>query len=84
MLDYKHLEKHYIIFESANLRLIINRIRPEDNGIYECIANNEIGSTSSSARLTVVDFMPRFDGNAMPKRVFAVVGSELVHSHQYE
>uniref|UniRef100_F1KSD8 Contactin n=1 Tax=Ascaris suum TaxID=6253 RepID=F1KSD8_ASCSU len=58
-------------------KLIINRIRPEDNGIYECIANNEIGSTSSSARLTVVDFMPRFDGNAMPKRVFAVVGSEL-------
>ncbi|VDM39799.1 unnamed protein product [Toxocara canis] len=59
-------------------KLIISRIRAEDSGIYECIANNEVGSTSSSARLTVFDFMPRFDGNAMPKTVFAVAGIELV------
>ncbi|VDK44791.1 unnamed protein product [Anisakis simplex] len=59
-------------------RLTIKGIRREDSGIYECIAVNEVGSTSSSARLTVVDFMPRFDSNIMPKRIFAVIGAKLM------
>lgn len=61
-----------------NHRLTLTSARVEDSAVYQCIATNEVGSASSSARLTVSDFKPRFDEFTMPRKVFAVPGTRLV------
>uniref|UniRef100_A0A7E4WCE2 Down syndrome cell adhesion molecule-like protein Dscam2 n=1 Tax=Panagrellus redivivus TaxID=6233 RepID=A0A7E4WCE2_PANRE len=48
-----------------------------DSGIYQCIASNDVGSVSSSARLSVDDNAPKFHGNIFPRRVFVVESSKL-------
>uniref|UniRef100_A0A183CUK9 Immunoglobulin domain protein n=1 Tax=Gongylonema pulchrum TaxID=637853 RepID=A0A183CUK9_9BILA len=59
-------------------RLTITEALTEDSAVYQCIATNEIGSVSSSARLTVTDMKPRFDEFTMPRRIFTVPGAHLV------
>ncbi|CAI5443182.1 unnamed protein product [Caenorhabditis angaria] len=49
----------------------------KNSGVYQCIVSNEIGSSTSSALLSVRDSAPIFPPNAMPRRLFAAVGSTV-------
>uniref|UniRef100_UPI00398F447D immunoglobulin superfamily DCC subclass member 3 n=1 Tax=Pristiophorus japonicus TaxID=55135 RepID=UPI00398F447D len=44
----------HIKLKNNNNTLTINGISPEDEAIYQCIAENDAGSTQASARLTVL------------------------------
>ena len=39
--------------ESGSGALIVNDVRPEDEGFYCCIAENLLGSVNATAKLTV-------------------------------
>ena len=65
-------------FKIDNNILNILNVVENDSGIYQCIISNDVGSVSSSARLTVEDATPKFHGNIFPRRVFVVEGSKLV------
>ncbi|CAJ0568233.1 unnamed protein product, partial [Mesorhabditis spiculigera] len=57
--------------------LNVRNTTPNDTGVYECIVGNEMGSTVSSALVTVMDAAPEFPPMAMPSKVFATRGSTL-------
>ncbi|EFO91404.1 CRE-RIG-6 protein [Caenorhabditis remanei] len=48
-----------------------------DSGVYQCVVSNDVGSSSSSSLLTVKDSAPIFPPNAMPRKVFAALGSTV-------
>lgn len=72
-MSYKSWKKKKLIFS-----LSISDIRPSDSGMYQCFVSNEIGTVTSSAHLSVTDIPPKFATALMPKKLFAVVGSDLV------
>ena len=48
----------YVVSSSA---LIVKDVRPEDDGVYRCRAENLLGSINATAKLTVqckIDFSP--------------------------
>uniref|UniRef100_A0AC34GP16 Uncharacterized protein n=1 Tax=Panagrolaimus sp. ES5 TaxID=591445 RepID=A0AC34GP16_9BILA len=61
---------------NENVLNILNAAE-NDSGIFQCIVSNDVGSVSSSARLTVEDAAPKFHGNIFPRRIFVVEGSKL-------
>ncbi|VDN04222.1 unnamed protein product [Thelazia callipaeda] len=69
-------ERARIIIQFNKLTILSTRF--EDSAIYQCIVSNEIGSTSSSARLTIVEFKPHFDITSMPKKLSYIAGMPLV------
>ncbi|CAD6198211.1 unnamed protein product [Caenorhabditis auriculariae] len=48
-----------------------------DSGVYECMVSNDVGNTWSSALVWVKDAPPHFPPHAIPRNIFAVVGSQV-------
>jgi len=45
------------IIEEDHCTLLIYEIRPEDQGVYECVVVNKLGKAACSARLQVEGIM---------------------------
>ncbi|GMT25368.1 hypothetical protein PFISCL1PPCAC_16665 [Pristionchus fissidentatus] len=69
---------------TSGTALTISPVEKEDAGVYTCIASNDIGSSSSSALVEVRDLAPVFPSLALPAKIFAVKGSNLVIPCTYQ
>ncbi|KAK0398504.1 hypothetical protein QR680_002624 [Steinernema hermaphroditum] len=58
-------------------RLTIKNVQRSDSAVYQCIVSNNVGSTTSSALITVKNVAPIFHGIVFPKTAHVVIGTEL-------
>lgn len=65
-------------YRLSNYELQIRRVQLSDNGVYQCIVTNEVGSASSSALLNVKNFAPIFHSNVFPAKVYLTEGVKMV------
>ncbi|GMS96753.1 hypothetical protein PENTCL1PPCAC_18928 [Pristionchus entomophagus] len=77
-----HSQRKRII--TTGTSLTISPIEKDDDGVYSCIASNDIGASSSSALVEVRDVAPHFPALALPAKIFAVKGSSLVIPCTYQ
>lgn len=55
----------------------IIRVQKTDEGVYQCVVTNEIGSVTTSALLTVKNLAPKFHANIFPAKVFVIEDAKL-------